>query len=187
MCGWLARASACCALALAGSVACAQSVTQATEQVEVRLLAAHQVVQPGQTLLVAIEQRIAPHWHTYWRNPGDSGEAMAVEWTLPAGATAGPILWPTPHRMNVGPITNFGYSDQVTLLTELKLPSDLKEGSAARFAAHVSWLVCHEECIPQEATLSLALPVSGTAQVSPDAERLDGALRALPQAMNASP
>ncbi len=171
----------CAALMGWGVAAHASSDRAATEQVAVRLLASHQVVQAGQKLLVGIEQRIAPHWHTYWRNPGDSGEATTVEWKLPAGAWAGPLLWPTPQRVDVGPLTNYGYAGITVLLTEIALPPDLPTGKATRIATQVAWLVCKDECIPQSADLVLDLPVAATARASEDAPRLTASLNALPQ------
>ncbi|OWQ85164.1 hypothetical protein CDN99_23335 [Roseateles aquatilis] len=151
-----------------------------TDEVRVRLIAASSRVSPGQTLLLALEQRIAPHWHTYWKNPGDSGQPTSIEWTLPAGATAGEILWPAPKRFDVGPITNYGYEDQALLLTEVHLPQDLTPGSMATVKADATWLVCREECIPQQATLTLALPVGAVAVASPEAAHLQAARAALP-------
>jgi thiol:disulfide interchange protein DsbD len=152
-----------------------------TEEVQVRLISAHRQVQPGQRLLLALEQRIAPHWHTYWRNPGDSGQPTSIEWALPAGVQAGEILWPTPKRFDVGPITNYGYEDRVLLLTELRLPQDLTPGQPLHLQAEASWLVCREECIPQQASLRLSLAVGAQAQPGPDAQSLAAARAALPQ------
>ncbi len=160
--------------------AAAQSDRSATDEVQVRLISASSQIAPGQTLLIALEQRIAPHWHTYWKNPGDSGQPTSIEWALPKGATAGDILWPAPKRFDVGPITNYGYEDQVLLLTEIRLPQDLTPGSTASIKAEATWLVCREECIPQQATLSLSLPVSGSAKPSADAARLSTARAGLP-------
>ncbi|MDM4764756.1 protein-disulfide reductase DsbD domain-containing protein [Pelomonas sp. SE-A7] len=151
-----------------------------TPQVEVRLLSDSASVQPGQRLVLALEQRIAPHWHTYWSNPGDSGQPTAIAWKLPAGATAGPILWPTPERIDIGPLANYGYSTQVLLLSEIQLPKDLQPGRDLAFEAAVTWLVCKDICLPQEAKLSLHLPVAAKAQASVQADSLKAARTALP-------
>lgn len=152
----------------------------ATDEVQVRLISASSQVAPGQTLLLALEQRIAPHWHTYWKNPGDSGQPTSIEWTLPKGATAGQILWPAPKRFDVGPITNYGYEDQVLLLTEVRLPQDLTPGQTTTVTAEASWLVCREECIPQQATLALSIPIGAAAKDSAEATILSTARAALP-------
>jgi thiol:disulfide interchange protein DsbD len=179
---WFLRAGVLLASLTAGPVpAYSQSHSAATAQVSVRLVADHQVVHPGQQILLGVEQKIAPHWHTYWLNPGDSGEATKISWALPNGAVAGAILWPVPQRIDVGPVTNYGYSDAIVLLSHIALPETLATGSTAHIAARVSWLVCNEECIPQEAELILNLPVAETPQVSADAALLETASRDLPQ------
>ncbi|MDI4633537.1 thioredoxin family protein [Pelomonas sp. V22] len=160
----------------------AQTDHAATAEVKVRLISPASSVQPGQKLLLALEQRIAPHWHTYWINPGDSGQATSIDWSLPAGAKAGPIQWPTPERIDIGPLSNYGYSEQVLLLSEVQLPADLKPGSTARLSASVSWLVCKDVCIPQEAELALSLPVAAEAAASADAPLIEQAKAALPAA-----
>jgi thiol:disulfide interchange protein DsbD len=43
--------------------------------VQAQLVADHTAIAPGGTIHLALVQTIAPGWHTYWRNPGDSGEA----------------------------------------------------------------------------------------------------------------
>lgn len=168
------------ASAAPGDAASAPSDRASTDEVQVRLISASSTVAPGQTVLLALEQRIAPHWHTYWKNPGDSGQPTSIDWKLPAKADASPILWPAPKRFDVGPITNYGYEDHVLLLTEVRLPADLAPGSTAAITADANWLVCRESCIPQQATLVLSLPVAAAGKDSAHATRLSTARGALP-------
>src|ERR1700730_16588940 len=79
------------AFALSGS-------TVATENVKARLVSEVSAVGPGQVFWVALELNIRDGWHTYWRNPGDSGQATSLAWQLPPGFTAGDIVWTTPDR-----------------------------------------------------------------------------------------
>ncbi|HNI86392.1 MAG TPA: protein-disulfide reductase DsbD family protein, partial [Ottowia sp.] len=81
-----------------------------TEQVRAELVAhAPQGVLPGQPLWLGLALEHQPHWHTYWKNPGDSGLPTTLAWTLPAGFKAGEIDWPTPSRLPIGPLMNHGY------------------------------------------------------------------------------
>ena len=107
---------------------------------------------PGSTVWVAIRQVIAPGWHTYWRNSGDSGLATSVTWILPKGVTAGEPQWPTPERFTTGPIVNYGYKDEATLLIPLTIGRDATIGDAA-VRASVFLLECAQMCIPEQATL----------------------------------
>lgn len=142
----------------------APSVTDkaATPQVQAQLVASVNAVVPGSEIYLGVNQQIIPHWHTYWINPGDSGNATTISWTLPAGATASEIIWPAPGRFSMGPITNYAYENNVTLLSKIAVPSSIAVGETFTARALVDWLVCEEECIPQQVELALSLPVVGS-------------------------
>lgn len=133
-----------------------------TPHVTAQLVASAERVAPGDTLTLGLAKQIIPQWHTYWRNPGDSGLATEISWQLPAGASAGPILWPAPSRHALGPIVNYGYEGDVTLLSEISVPPDARPGDTLPLRAGVSWLVCSDVCIPEEVTLEITLPVAAS-------------------------
>ena len=129
-----------------------------TPHVELHLEAEPGPVEPGKTFWLALRFELVPHWHVYWRNPGDSGEAPRVQWQLPAGWQAGEIHWPVPSRIPLGPLVNLGYEDSVTLLVPIEVASEPPSGDSARIAAQATWLVCREECIPESGSLAIELP-----------------------------
>ena len=131
----------------------------ATEQVQASLLAATTAVHPGDEILIGVQQRIIPHWHTYWKNPGDSGLPTKIQYQLPTGTTVGEIQWPTPSKIVLGTIVNFGYSNHVTLISSLHVAADAEIGADLPIKAKVKWLVCEESCIPQQVELALRLPI----------------------------
>lgn len=138
---------------------------------------------PGGTIYVALRQKIDKGWHTYWRNPGDSGEATKAQWTLPAGWTAGEFVWPVPHRQSLGPLTNYGYSDEVLLPTPIQVPATAKVGETVTLKADVVFLVCADICVPEEASLTLTLPVTDQAQPDPKwGDRIAAVLADAPKA-----
>ena len=126
-------------------------------KVHARLVAEDKAIAPGGTITVALEEKIAPGWHTYWKNPGDAGAPTEIQWTLPAGWKAGPIAWPRPKRLPVGPLMDYGYEGTPWLLTTLTAPADAK--GPLTLSAHASWLVCQQICVPEDAILTLTLPV----------------------------
>jgi thiol:disulfide interchange protein len=151
--------------------------------VEVELVAQETSATPGGTVFVALRQTILKGWHTYWRNPGDSGEATQIVWTLPAGWKAGDIQWPAPQRLPVGPLMNFGYEGQVLLPVALQVPADAKPGRVT-LKAEITYLVCADICIPEDATLTLDLPVAASG-AGPDPKwgaAIGKTLAALPKA-----
>ena len=133
--------------------------TAATAHVRIRLLAAADAVHPGERILFGVEQTLEPEWHTYWINPGETGVPTRIAWDLPAGARAGAIAWPVPDRFRTGPVTSYGYAGRATLLSTLTVPQDARPGTSFPVRARVSWLVCKDVCIPQQAEVGLALPV----------------------------
>ena len=130
-----------------------------TPRVTVELVSEVAAIAPGQTFWLALHQRIAPGWHTYWMNPGDSGEAPRIEWSLPPGFTVGEFAWPLPDRIPVGSAMTYGYSESVVLPIPVTPPADLEPGTRVRLKGQASWLVCEKICIPEEAPIALTLPV----------------------------
>ena len=132
-----------------------------TPQVEAELVAERSALAPGEPLTVALRLKMIPEWHTYWRNPGDSGEPTRLEWRLPPGFEASEIYWPHPRRLPAGPLMNYGYEGEVLLLSRIVPPRDLAPGTSVTLAARAFWLVCsREHCIPEDGEVSLTLPVA---------------------------
>ena len=155
----LPLAATLCALVFPG-VAAAQPVN--TGHIQAELVAGVQGIAPGQTVQVALRQKIQKDWHTYWRNAGDSGEATKIKWTLPPAWTASDFTWPTPHRLPVGPLVNYGYEGDVLLPMTLTAPAGARAGQTVTLTANVAFLVCADICVPEDAVLTLALPVTAT-------------------------
>ena len=148
-------------LALAAAPALAAPVD--TGHLTAELVPQTQGVAPGQTTHVALRQQIDKGWHTYWRNSGDSGEPTQIAWTLPAGWQAGDIVWAPPSRQPTGPLMNYGYSGEVLLPVAITAPADARPGETVTLKAHASFLVCEEICVPEDAELTLSLPVTAGA------------------------
>ena len=122
----------------------------------------------GPLLRVGLRLRMAPGWYTYWRNPGDAGAQAELDFSLPAGVTAGPIVWPTPSRHATGPVMSYGYEGEVLLPVTLTVPT---EAIAAPLViqVHASWLVCERICVPEDADFTLTLPANTLATAPPAA------------------
>ena len=148
-------------LALASPAALPLSGTLvATDNVKARLVSEVSGIAPGQSFWVALEFNIRDGWHTYWRNPGDSGQPTKLNWQLPPGFTAGDIVWTTPHRFEIPPLVNYGYAKHATHLVNVTAPKDLQARGPIVLSARAVWLVCSDVCIPEDADLRLKLPVN---------------------------
>lgn len=129
----------------------------------IELIADKDAAVAGETLNLMVRVRIRDHWHIYWKNPGDSGEAIRLKWALPNGVTLGEINWPTPKRLPFGPLVNFGYEKEARFTIPATLPQNLS-GTNITFAAKAEVLVCEEICIPEYEDLTLTLPVATSSQ-----------------------
>src|SRR3974390_2011907 len=102
-------------LALGGGIQAAEIGPVGRDHVTVELVTLEKVAQPGATINAGLRFAHDPEWLTYWVNPGDSGLQTRLHWTLPDGVTASDVAWPAPHRIDLGPITNFGYEGEILL------------------------------------------------------------------------
>jgi thiol:disulfide interchange protein DsbD len=128
-------------------------------QVEASLVSDALAIAPGGTLHLAVSFKLQDGWHLNWMNPGDAGLAPSIAWHLPEGFAAGPPCWPFPQRFSTGPIVIFGYSGELMLVADVRVPANLTPGTSLEFKADVSWLACAEACVPGNATVALTLPV----------------------------
>jgi len=160
----------------------AESASVTSPRVTATLIANRNAIAPGERFQVALVQDIAKGWHTYWANPGDSGEPTRIEWSLPKGTVAGDIQWPAPKAIPFEPLVNYGFEGTVYLLVDVTAPRDLKSGDRLTLTANASWLVCEKICIPEDGSFSLDIPVQAASLPDAGAEqRIAAARAALPQ------
>ena len=137
-----------------------------TPHVRASLISEQDSIEAGQSFWVALHFDIIEGWHTYWQNPGDSGSPPRIQWTLPPGFAASAIHWPYPERLPVGPLMNYGYSNEAWLLVRMTAPDEI-EAAQISLQASAEWLVCQETCIPEAGQFSLVLPVAAQGEHQP--------------------
>lgn len=138
----------------------ATSAVVTTPQVRAELVAhAPDGLAAGKPVWLGLKLEHQPDWHTYWKNPGDSGLPTALEWTLPAGVKAGDIEWPTPAKLPIGPLLNYGYEDTLLLPVAISIPAGFA-ADALDVKLRADWLVCKEVCIPEGGDFILKLPAA---------------------------
>ncbi|RZS30837.1 protein-disulfide reductase DsbD family protein [Corticibacter populi] len=177
LCAVLLAAWACGAAAQIRFSTDASGAPAASAQVQTPHVRAELVVhapeglQPGEPVWLGLLIEHAPGWHTYWKNPGDSGMATELQWQLPPGLEAGAIDWPTPRKLRIGTLANYGYEGTVLLPVPVTVAPGgvqvgealgLGRGAAVPITLHASWLVCKLECIPEQGSFHIQVPVQGT-------------------------
>jgi thiol:disulfide interchange protein DsbD len=147
------------AMVMATMSARALSDSADAPHVQVRLIVPVEGINRGESTHAGLYFKLEPGWHVYWINPGDAGEPPHIKWTLPSGITAGPLQFPTPKRLPLGPLMDFGYEDEAGFPFELNAGTTAQAGPAL-LHAKVDWLVCRATCIPGKAELELTRTVS---------------------------
>ncbi len=153
----------------------AESARAVSPRATVSLVSDTDAVAPGVPMRLGLLIRLAPGWHTYWKNPGDAGAPAELRLSLPAGASAGPLQWPTPERLREGPLLTYAYTGEVLL----PLTVTARAGFSADAAAN--WLVCKDICVPEQANFHLTLP-QGQPAPSAQAPLFAAADRTIPRA-----
>ncbi len=140
----------------------------AAPHVTVSLLVPPAQIYPNQNFTAGLDFRMEPGWHVYWINAGDSGEPPTAKWELPAGVSAGPMQFPAPQRLPLGPLMDFGYENEVVLPVPMKVAADFHPAQAqAVIGAHLRWLVCRAVCLPGKADLGLTRQALASAPPAP--------------------
>src|SRR6202171_3640808 len=129
-----------------GGVRVSNAAPVRTAHVEAELVAEQSALIPGRPNTVALRLVMERGWHTYWQNAGDSGLPTTLAWKLPEGLKAGPIQWPAPRALPVGPLVNYGYEGEVLLLSDIATVPDFLSGKTVTLSARADWLALKENC-----------------------------------------
>ncbi|MEK9591731.1 MAG: protein-disulfide reductase DsbD domain-containing protein [Gammaproteobacteria bacterium] len=129
-----------------------------TGQANARIVASSGSVMPGDSLWIAVEIDLPEGWHTYWRNPGDSGAPPTLDYSLPSGVTLGPIRWSKPELIPFGPLINIGYKNSAVFAQRMTVSDQFGEETLP-ITLKGRWLVCADVCIPESGELALTLSV----------------------------
>jgi thiol:disulfide interchange protein len=148
------------------------ALTARAAHTHVQLIVSADTAKPGDTIWAGVDMKMDAGWHTYWKNPGDSGIATTIKWDLPPGVSAGEIQWPLPEKLPPAEVTTYGYENEVMLLVPLTLATNLPPGPLD-LKADVAWLECQEQCVPGKANVDATLTVGGETKASAEAATIE--------------
>jgi thiol:disulfide interchange protein DsbD len=160
------------------TLTCAQTARQ--QHAKLSLISEHTSVPAGGSEWVGLRFQLEPGWHIYWSNPGDSGEPPNVTWQMSSGAQTGPLQFPAPERIKDHSLIDYGYLNDVVLLSQLRLAQKI-DSKTLNLAAEVKYLVCREVCIPGKDHLSLVLDVNTRSKKSSEAGVIERSKTLMPQ------
>lgn len=156
--GFSLRAVRDMAMTLVAALLCWSAPALAQTHITARLAAESLAPKPGSTVMLAIDMQPEAGWHGYWKNPGDAGVGITLDWQLPKGATLGPMRWPVPEKLMVAGLMNHVFNGDHALLLPLTLPKDMPQGTKVPLRAKAQWLACTDKiCVPERGELGLDL------------------------------
>lgn len=138
--------------------------------VEAELLSEMKTAMPGSAFWIGVRLRMDPGWHTYWKNPGDTGLETSIKWSAPEDIGIDELQWPAPARIESEGLVSYGYEGDVLLRARVHVPAARRDGF--EISGRVKWLVCQDRCIPGAATVSVEVAVGIEAQPDADHEPL---------------
>jgi thiol:disulfide interchange protein len=159
---------------------CLVASTAQAAHTHVQLLLSADTAKPGDTIWAGVDLKMDAGWHTYWKNPGDSGIATTIKWDMPPGVTAGEIQWPLPEKLPPPEVTTYGYDHEVMLLVPLTLATNLAPGPLV-LKADASWLECEEQCVPGSTNVEATLTMGSETKSSGDAAMIKSWEKKVPQ------
>jgi thiol:disulfide interchange protein len=165
---------------LIGIVLALATLSAQAANTTVELILSHDVARQGERIWAGIHLKMASGWHTYWKNPGESGGATEIEWSLPAGVTAGEILWPVPEKYVAAGLTTYVYHNETVLLVPLSIATNVSAGTV-ELKAKVSWLECAELCVRGKTSVVAKLAIGSSSKPSDAAAMIDAWQKNLPQ------
>lgn len=145
------------------------------------LISSHDSILPGQKFYIALQTKLDRNWHTYWQNPGDSGEPVYIDWALPIGIEAGVINWPSPKVIQTGPIVNYGFEGSPIFPVQFSVGKDVEPGSIVTITANFSYLVCKDICIPENGSANLSIAIGPSIEDMLQKTKIDFALNKVPK------
>ncbi len=152
------------------------------------LISENSAIAPGEPFTVALKLEHPEGWHSYYRNSGGVELPPEIEWSLPAGSTAGPIQWPTPEVKEAFGGSSFIYPGSPVFLIEITPSASLAPGQTFTFSANSKWQICDQACINEDAAFALNLSVSAEAAKDPaQSELFTLARRQIPKPPAESP
>ena len=129
------------------------AVTVDTGHANVSLVKFENIQDGKNKTLLGIRMDMQENWHTYWKNPGDSGGPIKVKWSHDDNVSISDLYWPTPSLIPYEPLMTYGYKNFVIFPFEI-INSNNKNSF---IEASIDFLICDDICVPEKALIKTNL------------------------------
>ena len=122
-----------------------------TGHAEVSIIKSSATIVNKDELFIGIRMDMQKHWHTYWKNPGDSGGPLKVKWQVPVEYNIDDVQWPAPELIPYPPLMTYGYEDFVIFPFKVDISASQ---SLDYINADIDFLICEDICVPEQAIIN---------------------------------
>lgn len=128
-----------------------------TNKVKASVIMSKDNLSLGENFSILIKLEMKNGWHTYWKNPGETGEATKISWNL-QGYKATLINQSFPITFITDNVYQYGYDDVAYYHYKIEnnSPNDNFVRNVLYYEVEISYLACKDECVPE----SLIIPIS---------------------------
>ena len=126
-----------------------------------RLIIAEPVPGAGNTDAL-LQVDLNPGWKTYWRDPGDAGVPLQLDFSASRNAKLVDVLYPVPKRFDDGVTIWAGYDRPVAFGLKLERPDS---ASPVSLKGSVFIGVCEKICVPVQLVFEVEAPDSATTTI----------------------
>ena len=144
----------------------AENEESGNDYVSIKFISDRDKVEPGKPFRIGILMTMEDKWHTYWKNPGNTGMPTNINFHNPKGFNCTDFKWPQPEIFVDGDLVNYGYKNTVLFISYVYPQKSLKIGESYQFKANLSWLVCKEKCLPGADSISFEIKTANNEEVN---------------------
>lgn len=136
---------------------------------------------PERYFSILVKMTMQPGWHLYWKNPGEAGMPLSIEWmNVPAGVTFHAWDWSTPKYYELQGLASYVYENEAYVEINFTVPKDLPEKKLT-LTGTASWLACDDNgCFPQDKEISVEIDLTKDSRANEDLPEFREARKAFP-------
>jgi thiol:disulfide interchange protein DsbD len=145
------------------------SVIAEEPQSTAQFFVAYETIKPGERLPVAVRLTVDDGWHTYAKEPGDSGMPPSISIRGVEGLDVSEWRFPPAETFTDSVGTTYGYEHEVVLLSDVLIPERVAEGRPIELTASIQWMICREMCVFKKTAQTVSVQ-SGVESSGPSAQ-----------------
>ncbi len=114
------------------------------KEVSVEIIPENGIFMDADSYYFGIKFNLKNGWKTYWKNPGDAGDSLSIDWVNKSDSNELELLFPFPKKFIDNQVTTIGYENEV--IFPVKVKKDFLEKIDNE--VELNYLICKDVCLP---------------------------------------